>query len=47
MATVSQWLPPIIASFGAVALAVACFEFVVFFMAISMCCTSNKKVDNK
>lgn len=40
-----DWLPPILVSFGAIALVISIFQAIVWFMAVSLCCAHQNKKD--
>jgi hypothetical protein len=41
--SIISWLPPILNGFGAIAIVVTVLEAVVFVLAISLCCSKEKK----
>ena len=42
LASVYNWLPPLLAGFGAVALVVAIIQTIVILMACSLCCAHQR-----
>jgi hypothetical protein len=43
MDSLSNYLPPLLITFGAIAVVVSILEFIVFVMAISLCCAQRRK----
>lgn len=42
LASIMNWLPPLLTGFGSVALVIAVLEMIAFLMAISLCCAKDK-----
>jgi len=47
LASIANWLPPLLAGFGAVALVAALVQTFVVFMAFSLCCAHQKGKEEK
>ena len=45
--SISDWLPPIIKAFGAIALIVSVLQLLCFLLAISLCCVKKTEGNDK